>query len=347
MNREFTNVNGLSEARLDLLAKVAVLYYEDDMDQMEIAKRIGKSRSMVSKMLLEVRKLKMVEFRVDFPLRRDEELERRLCFKYGLEQAWVLNTTASQNDESLTRMVGKLGARCLQSRLFDGICVGISAGSTVLEVVRAMPRIDFQESTVVQLIGAISDGSNPVDSAQLVKALALKMSASCRSIPAPLMVNSRAAAKSLLNQKTIKDTLEFAETVDVALIGIGDVDSNSSNHVTRDYIGQSDLAKLKRRGAVGEVVAHFLDIHGEPIELGTFQAIGINLKELHSIPSVIGVAAGVGKAKAVVSALKGGYINVLITDAYTAAQVVKIGDELDTASYMVGNERGEGEEIDE
>ena len=157
-------------------------------------------------------------------------------------------------------------------------------------------------------------------------------------------MSSRAAAKSLLSQKTIRDTLEFAETVDVALIGIGDVESDSYSLVTRDYVTDADLAKLKRRGAAGEIVAHFLNIRGEPIELSTFQAIGINLKELHSIPSVIGIAAGIGKAKAIVSALKGGYVNVLITDAEAAKRALELGEELEREKYSAGGEEQEDED---
>ena len=41
--------------RLEFLGQVASWYYEDDLDQSEIASRIGKSRSMVSRLLREAR----------------------------------------------------------------------------------------------------------------------------------------------------------------------------------------------------------------------------------------------------------------------------------------------------
>jgi len=47
----------MDDNRLELLGQVAVWYYEDNLDQTEIAKRIGRSRSMVSRMLNEARDL--------------------------------------------------------------------------------------------------------------------------------------------------------------------------------------------------------------------------------------------------------------------------------------------------
>ncbi len=41
------------EDRLEFLGQVAAWYYEDNMDQAEIASRIGKSRSMVSRLITE------------------------------------------------------------------------------------------------------------------------------------------------------------------------------------------------------------------------------------------------------------------------------------------------------
>ncbi|MNP76955.1 Transcriptional regulator LsrR [compost metagenome] len=54
------------------------------------------------------------------------------------------------------------------------------------------------------------------------------------------------------------------------------------------------------------------------------ELIGLSLSALATIPTVVGVAGGVPKAEAIVAALKGGYINALVTDQDTAAEMLKL-----------------------
>ncbi|EMW7733207.1 transcriptional regulator LsrR, partial [Yersinia enterocolitica] len=43
-----------------------------------------------------------------------------------------------------------------------------------------------------------------------------------------------------------------------------------------------------------------------------------------NIPTVIGVAGGVEKSEAIVAALKGKYVNALVTDELTARSIIKL-----------------------
>ncbi|HTP02553.1 MAG TPA: helix-turn-helix domain-containing protein, partial [Anaerolineales bacterium] len=56
--------NHSPEDRQNLLADVAEMYYLEDKDQAEIARAIGLTRSMVSRMLKEARQKGIVEARV-------------------------------------------------------------------------------------------------------------------------------------------------------------------------------------------------------------------------------------------------------------------------------------------
>jgi len=50
--------------------------------------------------------------------------------------------------------------------------------------------------------------------------------------------------------------------------------------------------------------------------------IGIDLETLKNIPEVIAIAGGSEKVRAVLGALRGGYIKTLITDIVTARAVL-------------------------
>lgn len=64
--------------RASLLADVAEMYYLEQKNQAEIAKTIGVTRSMISRMLTEARESGIVEIRIQRPLQSDPELESAL-----------------------------------------------------------------------------------------------------------------------------------------------------------------------------------------------------------------------------------------------------------------------------
>jgi DNA-binding transcriptional regulator LsrR (DeoR family) len=111
--------------------------------------------------------------------------------------------------------------------------------------------------------------------------------------------------------------------VTVALVGIGALQpsvmlANSGNTFTHD-----ELQDLARRGAVGDICLRFFDREGQalggPLDE---RVIGIPLVELKALPRVVGVAGGERKATAIRGALLGGYVDVLITDKFTAERLV-------------------------
>ena len=81
---------------------------------------------------------------------------------------------------------------------------------------------------------------------------------------------------------------------------------------------------IGRKGAVGDILGYFFDAEGQVIPDMKIhdELIGLTLNTLKTIPTVIGVAGGVNKAEAIAAAMKGGYINALVTDQETAAAIV-------------------------
>ncbi len=86
---------------------------------------------------------------------------------------------------------------------------------------------------------------------------------------------------------------------------------------------------LTVHGAVGNVCGLFFDINGEPTARD-FQSrsMTISKRDLLTMPTRIGIAGGAGKIKAILGAVRGKYINVLVTDDITAAAVLELEDQL-------------------
>lgn len=324
-----TNVNRSSQMRtrmdpdrLEFLAQVAHWYYEAGLSQEDIAQRIDRSRSLVSRLLQEAREKGVVEIRVHYPLKRDTELETHLRRSFPHVQPWVLADPPADY-ETLLRRLGELGSRCLQEWIHDGVRVGVGWGTAVYEVVRAMPALELQNSMVIQIIGSVGSRDPVVDGPELARFLAQKLSATYRVLHAPLIVEDATVAQSLLKERTIAEILDQARHVDVALVGIGTVDPSLSSLERAGYLDENELEALSQAGVVGDVVARQLDAGGRLVNSSINQrVIGIDLESLRTIPAVIGVAGSIAKAPAMLAALRGNYIGVLVTDARTASQIL-------------------------
>ena len=314
----------MGEERTDLLAQVAIWYYEDGLNQAAIAKRINKSRSMVSRLLDQAREAGLVEVRIRHPLRTDPELERRLCQEFDLAQAHVL-ARPPEDYQLLLRRLGELGARCLQAALHPGIIIGISWGTGVHAVVRAMPSTYVPDSMIVQLIGAVGYGDPMVDGVELGRWLAQKLGASFRFLSAPLLVEDEIVAQALRRERINRETLELAERAEVAIIGIGTPEPEYSSLLRAGYLSQSELEELMDIGVVSDIVAHEIDEEGRVMDIAANRrAMNLEADALRRIPKVIAVSGSVVKARAITAALRGGFCNCLVTDAHAAQAVLEL-----------------------
>jgi len=318
----------MKENRIDLLAQVAVWYYEDRLDQAEIAHRIGKSRSMVSRMLNEVRERGMVEIRIKYPLKRNTQLEAECMNRFGLKSAWVLNNPEQWSHEMRLRMLGRTAASCLQRYLQDGVRIGVAWSRTLHNVVVELPEQAIRDALVVQISGSISMDNPTFDGPELVRTLALKIGADYRYFPAPLVVREPAIKQSLLRESTISEAMRLAESIDVAVCGIGNVGVDESSLRKSGLIDDSSFEEILEHRAVGDIIAHQFDRRGHmlPIDFNE-RVIGLEPERLKRIPTVIAVSAGPEKAAPILAAIRGGWFNVLVSDAETIEAVLSLAEE--------------------
>jgi len=313
------------EERLAYLARVAEMYFEEGRTQAEIARALGVSRSGVSRLLSEARARGVVEIVIHHPLPTDGALEAELVGRFGLKDARVLASGGLDYDAMLPRL-GRLAARYFEGLLQDGMTVGISWGTALYEMIQAIRPRHYAHVEVVQLIGATGAEATPESGPILAQLLAGRLGARSYQLHAPLIVASEAARRGLLEDRNIRDVLERGRRADVALVGIGTTRAGYYSLVRAGYLGEEEAAAIRAQGAVGDVAAQHYDFEGRwlDIELNR-RVIGLDHLALRRIPTVIGVAGGAIKSQAIYGALKGGFVNVLITDEAAARRVLAIG----------------------
>jgi deoxyribonucleoside regulator len=242
---------------------------------------------------------------------------------FNLTEARVLKTSTEQSAPVL-RQLGHLSARYLESLLKDISTMAICLGRATYEVINAV-RPDLKAHIqIVQAIGSMPYAREEYDSSTLARQLAQKLGGQVLYLTSPLMADSADAAKVIRSQRNIKHTLTKARSADIALMGIGNLDNQTSGFVREGFLSESELAAFVAHGAVGDVAWRIFTAAGElyPSEFDE-RVIGITLEELRQIPMTIAVASGKSKIQAIGGALRTGVINVLCTDDKTASAVLR------------------------
>ncbi len=201
-------MNELSEERVELLAQVANLYFEQGRNQNEIADQLQISRSSVSRLLAEARELGIVEIRINFPLTRDLALEQALMARFQLEAVYVLSTKTIVPAHMLGRL-GRLASAHLQGRIADGSIVALSWGTAVFETIQAMRRRQLNEVKVVQVIGAAGSSNPLIDGPDLARQLAERLGGQYFYLHAPLIVENSYIRETLLGDPRVRRTIEL------------------------------------------------------------------------------------------------------------------------------------------
>ena len=313
----------IDAAHHELLAKVAAMYYEQEMTQNDIAEALELSRVKIYRLLKEARESQVVRILIDWPVKRAQALEARLVRQFGLERALVLQTGATDSP-LLLRQIAQLAARYLENALVDGAAMSICFGSTTYEVINAI-RADFQVNVkVMQATGSLSHALKEFDSSALTRQLAQKLGGEALYLSSPLLADNAEAANVIRQQAVVGRTLTQVRRADIALVGIGDLDPATSGFVGAGVAGSDQLRSYRERGAIGDIAWQIFDSAGKlfPCELNQ-RIIGITLDELRALPQTIAVAVGLNKAAAIVGALRTGTINVLCTDEATAARILE------------------------
>ena len=313
-----------SASRLAYLAKIASLYYDQEKTQQEIADEVGITRSAISRLLTEAREEGIVEIVVHYPWKTSRVLEESLTRAFALRKVRVL-VSAEKAYQDMLQGIGVLAAEYLESVLHDDISIGISWGTALYEMIKAMPPKKLPRAEVVQLIGATGAENISTDGPMLAQLLSQRLGCACRYLHAPLIIDSEVGKTILVQDRSIQMTLERAKKVDIALVGIGTTEPRLYSLLRAGYVTEEETAAIRAVGAVGDICAHHYDAWGRLLDIDiNRRVVGITLSALKAVDTVVGVAGGAEKAETILGALRGGHLDVLITDETAARRILNL-----------------------
>jgi DNA-binding transcriptional regulator LsrR (DeoR family) len=301
------------------------MYHEQGLSQEEIAKRIGRTRSMVSRMLTEAERRKIVEVRVHRPRLTDTKMEGALSHQFNLKDVSVLLAAPGEPVHEVRRRIGVEGARMLGQHLANNLVIGTGWGTSVGAVVQELAGREPLSIKVVQLVAALGSRNLDYDGHASVRRLVERIGGEGYYLHAPFMVENSALVQELFRNPSVRETVELFRKCDVAITGLGSTDPRFCSYFQAGYVPLEALGALRSAGAVGDVCGHHYDINGKAVAAEFDQRlVAIPRDDFVAIPTRIGVAHGSEKAAAILGALRAGYLTALVTDSLTASQALSL-----------------------
>jgi DNA-binding transcriptional regulator LsrR (DeoR family) len=316
-------------SRLDevrLMSKVARLYYDQGMRQQDITQKLNIHQSTISRLLKRAREENIVRISVVTPPGIFSDLEDALEEHFHLQEAVVVDTSTAE--EHMIRDLGAAAAFFVETKIKPGDVIGISSWSRALiAMVSALHPTDRGKGgKVVQILGGVGNPAPQHDATQLAQRLAMLLQASPVLLQAPGVVGSSKARSVLSQDPSVSKVTELFSHIDVALVGIGSMEPSKLLASSGNVFSVEERNSLRELGAVGDICLRFFDDSGKPIKSPLHdRVIGIELESLRNATRVVGIAGGPGKRAAILAALRGRWIDVLITDKHTADSLMSDG----------------------
>ena len=308
---------------LRLMARVARMYYENDMRQSDIAKQLGLSQATISRLFKRAKEEGIIRISVNVPQGVFSELEEQIIAKYNLRDVIVVDCTY-EDEQMIQRNIGAAAAYYVESTIKPNEVIGLSSwSSTLLALVDAMHQVPRNSNVrVVQVLGGIGNPSAEIHAARLTSRFAKLVNGTATFLPAPGIVGSEWALKVLLEDQYIQEAMNLFNEVSLALVGIGAVEPSELLADSGNIFSNEELDILRSKGAIGDILLHFFDGLGQPVETSLDQrVVSMTLPQLRHADRAVGVAGGKRKFNAILGALRGGFINILITDCFTAKRL--------------------------
>lgn len=314
------------------IIKVVEMHYKQGMSQQEIGKKLNVSRTTISRTLAQAKREGYVQIKINYPEGSAINLEEQLEKKFQLKEAVI---ASAQDDKERKEEIAFYASDYLLRTLKNHMTVALTRGVTLQTMVEYLGkdvRLKFLKTddvNVVPLMAATNISISAEKSYRmaysnyLIEEVARIINGNSYQMLAPQYVTSPEAKEVFLKEESIKEVFDLAKKADIAVAGIGTLDHNSAL-INAELIPMEEFERLQKKGGTGEILSHVVDKDGNLIEDEFEQhLISLDLKDLKKIPIRVGVAYGMDKKDAILGVLRGGYINVLITDEDVAKYLIE------------------------
>lgn len=307
---------------VELMTRVASLYYLEAITQNEIAHSLGLSRPKVGRLLKRAREEGIVEIQINTHPGMSIELEKQLQERFQLEH--VLLSSDQRNSVVQRAQLARMVASFLARRLHEEMVIAVGMGRNTSAIPdAAIGHHDCQTCTFVSALGGSPQVSQPENENpnDICRRLVARFGGKARELYAPAYASTAEIRDAFLAHEQIRQTLDTARQADIALVGIGDAYDHSAV-VQMGCFNVAEMRQLREQGAVGDILGTFFAIDGQRVsENMQNRVVGLSYDDLWQIPCVLGIASEASKIQAILGALRSGLLNVLATSIGNARMI--------------------------
>jgi DNA-binding transcriptional regulator LsrR (DeoR family) len=209
----------------------------------------------------------------------------------------------------------------------DRICVAM--GNTLNNVVNTNKAYEKHKDLLfVALEGSISritvEGTD-VQGNEIARKFADKFGGTYTQFLSPAVFSDWKVLEFFMKEKAVNYILDEFKRLNVVVVGIGVPDGSGHTLNKAGYLTEDERLKLVDKGAIGDMCLQFYDKDGNTDQYSFYndRVAAMRLGDIRRMPRKIGIAGGMRKLDAVIGAIRGGYINILITDTELAKGLIE------------------------
>lgn len=307
---------------LRVVTHVARLYHVHGVRQREIADRLGMSQARVSRLLQQAEAQGIVRTVVVVPDGLHPELEEGLEQAFGLREAHVVEVV---DDAAVPHALGGAAARFLAGVGLEGATVGFTSwSSTLREMVRQMERAPRSGARyVVEMLGDLGSPLLQHEAARATMRLAGALEAEPVFLRTPGVVATPELRAATLRDVHVRRALDLLDDLDIAFVGLGPADFHGPLEEGDNFFSADQLAAVRDLGAAGQINQRFVDRDGRALSTPLDElVVGLTLEQLGRARRRVVAAGGRSKWDSLAAAVRGGWVDVLITDVASAEHLL-------------------------
>jgi central glycolytic genes regulator len=210
--------------------------------------------------------------------------------------------------------LGRAAAEQMKQLVGEDWVVSVTGGSSIAAVAEAItPSPKLRSLLFVPARGGLGeDLENQANT--IASKMALKSAGNYRLLHVPDEL-SITTYESLMSDPQIIEITDLIRSSRMIVHGIGEANAMAKRRKASSKI----LELLKEKAAVSEAFGYYFNQEGEIIH--KIQTIGLRLEDVKNAEHILAVAGGKNKAMAMLSFLKHGFHDVLVTDEGAAREI--------------------------
>lgn len=305
-----------ADKKTQRMIEVARLYYEGNLSQNEIAKKLDISRPLVSIILNEARDRGIVNITINDRVVTAEYVMEKLKNTYRIES--VVAVPDAANSEQTNMKVAEAAFQLCFGKANEGKHAGIGWGSMVekmADYAEGLPNSHDTRGALFPIVGGVNSVTRGYHTNELVRVFSLKTGRSPSFLYIPALHETPMEFERMKQTESYQEIMEEWEYMEQALVSVSNFPSYPDLGVKSLY--GNALTEMK---AVGRILAHYFDAYGRiisPLSDSTLQA---SIKQLRQT-NVTAVCSNQVKPQAVIGALRTGVIDNLVLP-YSLAETV-------------------------